>query len=334
VNKKIQGEREVAVKKIGVLTSGGDAPGMNACIRAVVRNALDKGLEVVGIRRGFAGLINGEVVMLDRRFITNIVQRGGTVLETSRSPEFMTIAGRKKAITVLKDKGIDGLVLLGGDGTFHGATLLADECDVSIVGVPTTIDNDVYGTDYTVGFDTAVNTALEAIDRIRDTAMSLERLFFVEVMGRDTGFIALESSIAGGAEEMVIPEVTTSTRVLWTRLRKSFQKGKKSAIVVVAEGSTPNHTFTLAQEAKEILKIDSRICILGHVQRGGSPSARDRILASNLGAGAIDAFLEGKQGCMVGEVKNEIVYTPLADTWGKKKMLRPRLLEIARLLST
>lgn len=321
------------MKRIGILTSGGDAPGMNACIRAVVRNALVNSVDILGIRRGYAGLIEDDMLALDRKSIANIIQRGGTILETSRCPEFTTLEGRAKAIKVLEEAGIDGLVLMGGDGTFHGGTLLANECDVDIVGVPTTIDNDVYGTDYTVGFDTAVNTALEAIDRIRDTAVSHERLFFVEVMGHHTGFIALESGIAGGAEEMVIPEVTTSTDELWSRLQESFEHGKKSAIVVVAEGDQPGHTFTIAQEAKDKLKSESRVCILGHVQRGGSPTARDRVLASNLGSAAVSALLKGKSGCMVGEVKNEIVYTALADTWGKKKSLSPRLEELAKLLS-
>jgi 6-phosphofructokinase 1 len=287
---------------------------------------------ILGIRRGYAGLIEGDIVMLDRKSIANIIHRGGTMLETSRCPEFMTLEGRAKAIKVLEETGIDGLVLMGGDGTFHGGTLLANECDVSINGVPTTIDNDVYGTDYTVGFDTAVNTALEAIDRIRDTAMSHERLFFVEVMGHHTGFIALESGIAGGAEETIIPEAD-NTDELWTRLRENFEHGKKSAIVVVAEGDQPGHTFTIAQEAKDKLRIESRVCILGHVQRGGSPTARDRVLASNLGSAAVSALLKGKSGYMVGQVKDEIVYTALADTWGNKKALSPRLEELASLLS-
>jgi 6-phosphofructokinase 1 len=321
------------MKRIGILTSGGDAPGMNACIRAAVRTAMINNVEISGIRRGYAGLIESDILALDRKSIANIIYQGGTMLETSRCPEFTTIKGRAKAIKVLEKEGIDGLVLLGGDGTFHGGALLADECNVSITGVPTTIDNDVYGTDYTVGFDTAVNTALEAIDRIRDTAMSHERLFFVEVMGHHTGFIALESGIAGGAEETIIPEVTTSTDELWTRLRESFEQGKKSAIVVVAEGDRPGHTFKIAEEAKDKLNIESRVCILGHVQRGGSPTARDRILASNLGSAAVSALLKGKSGCMVGEVKNEIVYTALADTWGKKKTISPRLEELANLLS-
>jgi len=323
----------MTMKRIGILTSGGDAPGMNACIRAAVRTALANNLEILGIRRGYAGLIEGDVLALDRKSIANIIHQGGTMLETSRSPEFTTTEGRAKAIKVLEGAAIEGLILLGGDGTFRGGTFLANEFNVSIIGVPTTIDNDVYGTDYTIGFDTAVNTALEAIDRIRDTAMSHERLFFVEVMGHHTGFIALESGIAGGAEETIIPEVTTSTDVPWTSLRKSFEQGKKSAIVVVAEGDQPGHTFKIAQEAKEKLKIESRVCILGHVQRGGSPTARDRVLASNLGSAAVSALLKGKSGYMVGEVKNEIVYTALADTWEKKKALSPRLEELARLLS-
>jgi len=323
----------MTMKRIGILTSGGDAPGMNACIRAVVRTALANNLEILGIRRGYAGLIEGDVLALDRKSIANIIHQGGTMLETSRCPEFTTIEGRAKAIKVLEGAAIEGLILLGGDGTFHGGALLADECNVSISGVPTTIDNDVYGTDSTVGFDTAVNTALEAIDRIRDTAMSHERIFFVEVMGHHTGFIALESGIAGGAEETIIPEVTTSTDVLWTRLRKSFEQGKKSAIVVVAEGDQPGHTFKIAQKAKEKLKIESRVCILSHVQRGGSPTARDRVLASNLGSATVSALLTGKSGYMVGEVKNEIVYTTLADTWRKKKTLSPRLEALASLLS-
>jgi 6-phosphofructokinase 1 len=320
------------MKRIGILTSGGDAPGMNACIRASVRISLDNNMEILGIKRGYAGLIEGDMSALDRKSIANIIHRGGTILETSRCPEFTTLEGRTKAIKVLEENRIDGLVLLGGDGTFHGGTLLANECNVSIIGVPTTIDNDVYGTDYTVGFDTAVNTALEAIDRIRDTAVSHERLFFIEVMGHHTGFIALESGIAGGAEETIIPEAD-STDELWTRLQKSFELGKKSAIVVVAEGDQPGHTFAIAQEAKEKLKIESRVCILGHVQRGGSPTARDRVLASNLGSAAVSALLKGKNGYMVGEIKNEIVYTALADTWVKKKALNPRLEELASLLS-
>jgi 6-phosphofructokinase 1 len=321
------------MRRIGILTSGGDAPGMNACIRAAVRTAAAADVEVLGIRRGYNGLINNEMAVLDRKSVANIIQRGGTILETSRCPEFKTPEGRTKAVRVLDEAGIDGLLLLGGDGTFRGGTLLADECDVSIVGVPTTIDNDVYGTDYTVGFDTAINTALEAIDRIRDTALSHERLFFVEVMGHHTGFIALESGIAGGAEELIIPETPLGSEELCAKLNEAFKQGKRSAIVVVAEAEQPGYSFQIAQEVKKKIDVESRVCILGHVQRGGSPTARDRVLASSLGSAAVEAFLDGKNGYMVGEINNEITYTPLRDTWEKKKPLSARLQKLAGLLA-
>jgi 6-phosphofructokinase 1 len=321
------------MKRIGILTSGGDAPGMNACIRAVVRTAIAADIEVLGIRRGYDGLIRNDMSVLDRKCIANIMHRGGTILETSRCPEFKTPEGRASAAKVLEEAGVAGLILLGGDGTFRGGALLADQCNISIVGVPTTIDNDVYGTDYTIGFDTAINTALEAIDRIRDTALSLERLFFVEVMGHHTGFIALESGIAGGVEELIIPETPFSTEELCAKLKESFKQGKKSAIVVVAEAEQPGYSFRIAQEVKKNIDIDSRVCILGHVQRGGAPTARDRVLASSLGFAAVKALLSGKKGYMVGEINNEISYTPLRDTWEKKKSLSTRLEEMASLLS-
>jgi 6-phosphofructokinase 1 len=321
------------MKRIGILTSGGDAPGMNACIRAAVRAAAAADVEVLGVRRGYNGLIRNEMAMFDRKSVANIIQRGGTILETSRCPEFRTPEGRARAVKVLEERGITGLLLLGGDGTFRGGTLLAKECDVSIVGVPTTIDNDVYGTDYTVGFDTAINTALEAIDRIRDTALSHERLFFVEVMGHHTGFIALESGIAGGAEELIIPEASLSSEELCAKLKEAFTAGKRSAIVVVAEAEQPGYSFQIAQEVKKRVNLESRVCILGHVQRGGSPTARDRVLASSLGAAAVDAFLRGKNGYMVGEINNQIIYTPLRETWEKKKPLSARHRELVRLLA-
>ena len=321
------------MKRIGILTSGGDAPGMNACIRAAVRAAAAADVEVLGVRRGYNGLIRNEMATLDRKSVANIIQRGGTILETSRCPEFRTPEGRARAVKVLEETGITGLLLLGGDGTFRGGTLLAKECDVSIVGVPTTIDNDVYGTDYTVGFDTAINTALEAIDRIRDTALSHERLFFVEVMGHHTGFIALESGIAGGAEELIIPEASLSSEELCAKLNEAFTAGKRSAIVVVAEAEQPGYSFQIAQEVKKRVNLESRVCILGHVQRGGSPTARDRVLASSLGAAAVDAFLSGKNGYMVGEINNQIIYTPLRETWEKKKPLNARHRELVRLLA-
>jgi 6-phosphofructokinase 1 len=321
------------MKRIAVLTSGGDAPGMNACIRAVVRVALANGLEILGIRRGYAGLIRGDMAPIDRRAVANIIHQGGTILETARSPEFETTEGRATAIKFLKQAGIEGLILVGGDGTFRGGTLLTSECGVSIIGVPGTIDNDVYGTDYSIGFDTAINTALEAIDRIRDTVLSLERLFFVEVMGHHAGFIALESGIAGGAEEILIPEAPMSIDELCLRLEENFKQCKKSAIVVVAEGEKPGGSFRIAQEVSKKTGFDSRVCILGHIQRGGSPTARDRVLASKLGAAAVRALMNGKGGHMVGEINGEIAYTPFRDTWQKKKQLNASLKELAKLLS-
>ncbi len=321
------------MKRIGILTSGGDAPGMNACIRAAVRAALARDREIFGVRWGYSGLMNGDCVPLDSRAVANIIQMGGTMLGTSRNEEFKTVKGRAKAIRVLEHLGIEGLILIGGDGTFRGGTELSQECGVAIIGIPGTIDNDCYGTDYTIGFDTAVNTALESIDRIRDTATSHDRLFFIEVMGRHTGFIALESGIAGGAVELVIPEDPISTAELTKRLEASFKRGKRSAIVVVAESDRPGDTFRIAGEVRARLGLDSRVCILGHVQRGGSPTARDRVLASRLGAAAVDGLLSGQAGYMVGEVKGDIVYTPIRDTWEKKKELRPGLVGLAQLLS-
>ena len=319
--------------KIGMLTSGGDAPGMNACIRSAVRAALAKNMEIFGIRWGYAGLIRGDIMPLDRRAVANIIHQGGTILGTNRSEEFKTSEGRAKAIEILQQAGIDGLILIGGDGTFRGGTLLSREGGVSVVGIPGTIDNDCYGTDYTIGFDTAVNTALEAIDRIRDTAMAHDRLFFVEVMGRHTGFIALESGIGGGAEELLIPEAPMSVDELCSRLERNFKAGKRSAIVVVAEAEQAGESFRIAREVKDKTGFDSRVCILGHIQRGGSPTARDRVLASRLGAAAVQALVDGKGGYMVGEINREIVYTPLNDTWEKKKPLHSGLTDLIQILA-
>ncbi len=321
------------MKKIGILTSGGDAPGMNACIRAAVRATSVNNLEIFGIRWGYAGLIRSDIIPLDRRAVANVIHQGGTILGTARSEEFRTKDGRAKAIKTLQDKGIEGLILIGGDGTFRGGTLLSQECGVSVVGVPGTIDNDCYGTDYTIGFDTAINTALEAIDRIRDTATAHDRLFFVEVMGRHTGFIALESGIAGGAEEFLIPEVPMSIDELSQHLQENFKEGKRSAIVVVAEAEQPGESFRIAQEVKDKTGFDSRVSILGHIQRGGAPTARDRVLASRLGVAAVQALIDGKGGHMVGEINREIAYTPLKDTWEKKKTLPVGLTDLLTILS-
>ena len=322
------------MKKIGVLTSGGDAPGMNACIRAVVRCGARYKLEVIGIRRGYCGLLEEDFVRLAPRSVANIIQRGGTFLECGRCEEMKTKEGIKKAIQVLQKEGIEGLILIGGDGTFRGAAALAKAGDIRVIGIPGTIDNDVYGTDYAIGFDTAVNTALEAIDKIRDTAGSLQRPFFVEVMGRNRGFIALDVGIAGGAEDILIPETKTKIEELCLDIRRNIKKGKKSSIVVVAEGDEAGGVFQVAQQVWERLRLDYRVCVLGHIQRGGSPTARDRILASKLGAAAVDALAEGKSGFMVGESKGEIALTPLEETYTKRKMMDGSLLQLMRILAT
>ncbi len=321
------------MKKIGVLTSGGDAPGMNACIRSVVRSAIQKGADVVGIRRGYTGLMSGEFVKLNRRAVANIIQRGGTILETSRCEEMKTREGRGKAIQLLEQEGIEGLVVIGGDGTFHGAAAIAEESNIKLMGIPATIDNDIYGIDYSIGFDTAINTALEAIDRIRDTADAFERIFFVEVMGRSSGFIALEVGIAGGAEEIIIPEKETDLEDLCRNLRESSRRGKRSSIIIVAEGNEVGHTVQIAQYVQFRLKANCRVCILGHLQRGGSPTARDRVLASKLGIAAIEGLFNGKEGHVVAEQKGEIVYIPFHETWEKKKELDSDFLESSKVLA-
>lgn len=321
------------MKRIGVLTSGGDAPGMNACIRAAVRTGLAGGVEVVGVRRGYAGLIEGETMPLDRTAIRNTIHLGGTILETSRSPEFQTREGRAKAAETVQQAELDGLILIGGDGTFHGGSILAEEWGVALIGVPASIDNDVYGTDYCIGFDTAANCALNAIDRIRDTARSHDRLFFVEVMGRESGYLALESGIAGGAEELIIPEESIALAKIAARLEEGLAIGKKSAIVVVAEGDRPGRSFEIAESLREYLEFESRVVVLGHLQRGGPPTVRDRVLGSKLGVAAVTALLEGRSGCMAGEVRGEVTYTPLEEAWQKKKPLDPGLMSIFPLLS-
>jgi len=321
------------VKRIGVLTSGGDAPGMNACIRAIVRCGVRHKLEVIGIRRGYAGLLEGEFVKLGPRSVANIIHRGGTFLETARCEEMKTAGGVKKTVQALYQEGIDGLITIGGDGTFRGATALAEAGEIKVIGIPGTIDNDVYGTDYAIGFDTAINTALDAIDKIRDTAGSLQRPFFIEVMGKDRGFIALDVGIAGGAEDILIPEIETKIEELCLNMSRNFKRGKKSSIVIVAEGDDAGGVFRVAQQVWQRLRLEYRICVLGHIQRGGSPTARDRILASKLGAAAVDALLSGKSGYMVGELKGEIVLTPLNETWEKRKELDTSLLQLVKILA-
>jgi 6-phosphofructokinase 1 len=317
------------MQRIGVLTSGGDAPGMNAAVRAVVRRGLGRGVEVVGIRRGFAGLLAGELAPMSHHSVGNEIQRGGTVLGTSRSERFKSLQGRARAAATLRGAGIDGLIAIGGEGTFRGASLLAEEHQFPVVGVPATIDNDVVGTDHTIGFDTAVNTALEAIDRIRDTAASYERLFIVEVMGRDCADIAVAVGLAGGAEQVVIPHTPTDLARLGADLWKSWERGKRSSIIVVAEGGEEGRAFRVAHGLHDITGLEPRVCVLGHIQRGGSPTARDRILGSRLGAAAVDALLDGTPNVMVGEEGGRLVRVPLTETWSRPKRPPLELLALA-----
>lgn len=300
------------IKKIGVFTSGGDAPGMNACVRAVVRTAIYHNIEVVGIMRGYEGMINGEFVPLETQSVANIIQRGGTILKTARSKDFMTPEGRQKAYDQLKAHGIEALVAIGGNGTFTGATVFEKEFGIPTVGAPGTIDNDLQGTDFTLGYDTAINTVIKAVDAIRDTAESHDRLFFVEVMGRDSGQIALATGIGTGAEAILLPEVKFDLERLYDRLEKGRRKSAK--IIIVAEGDEAGGAFAVAERVKERFpQFDTKVSVLGHIQRGGSPSCFDRMLASELGFHAVEALIAGKKGVMVGKIDKKIVYTPFAD---------------------
>ncbi len=320
------------MKRIGVLTSGGDAPGMNAAIRAVVRTATARGVEVMGVRRGYAGMIDGDFTKLGPRDVANTVQRGGTFLMTARCKPFMTIEGRARAAQQLRGVGIEGLVVIGGDGSFHGAHFLSQEHGLPVVGIPGTIDNDLFGTDYTVGYDTAVNTALQAIDRIRDTAASHERLFIIEVMGRHAGFIALDVGIAGGAEEILIPETPETLEEVVKIVKQSTAKGKTSSIIVVAEGYEGGG-IKVMEAISAATGLEARVSILGHVQRGGSPTARDRILASQMGHAAVDALLAGKNDVMIGIVHDDVVHVPFEETWTKRKDVSLELRDMAKTLA-
>jgi 6-phosphofructokinase 1 len=322
------------IKKIGLFTSGGDSPGMNAAVRAVVRAAIYNDLEVVGIRHGYQGIIEGDFVDMDRHSVSNIVQRGGTILKSARSSEFRTQEGRQKAAENLGAYGIDALVAIGGDGTFTGATILNQEHGIAVVGIPGTIDNDLYGTDETIGYDTALNTALDAIDKIRDTADAHERLFLVEVMGRDAGFIALETGIAGGAEMILLPETLNRVSDIKTNLNEVLSAHRRSTLVIVAEGDETGGALSLGESLKEDFdRYEMRVCILGHIQRGGSPTARDRVLASRLGSAAVTALMEGHSNVMVGTINGEVKLTPLRNTWSRKKSINYELLELAKMLS-
>ena len=323
------------MKRIGVFTSGGDAPGMNACIRAVVRGAVYHGIEVFGIRRGYSGMIAGDVYQMESHSVSNIVQRGGTILKSARSKEFMTPEGRKKAYENLIELGIEGLVAIGGNGTFTGAMIFGNEYGIPTVGAPGTIDNDLYGTDYTIGFDTAVNTALDAIDRIRDTASSHDRIFFIEVMGRDSGYIAVQSGIAGGAELVMVPEVLTPISEVVETLKQGWSRSKSSSIIIVAEGDEEGSAAEVAEKIKAQVSEDAdiRVTTLGHTQRGGPPSAYDRILASRLGLGALEGLLAGQKNVMAGIINNDLVYTPFEDTIRLPKPINEDLLRMVKILS-
>lgn len=323
------------MKKIAVFTSGGDSPGMNACVRAVVRTAIYKGLEVYGIYRGYEGMIEGDIKRMYSHSVSNIVQRGGTILKSARSEEFRTKEGRKKAYEKLQMHGIDGLVAIGGDGTFTGAKLFFEEYGIPTVGCPGTIDNDIYGTDYTIGFDTAVNTALEAIDKIRDTAAAHDRIFFIEVMGRDAGFIAVESGIGGGAEFVMVPETKTDLDSVVNAL-KNLRKTKTSSVIVVAEGDDEGSAETIMTKIKEKIADSSKefkVTTLGHIQRGGSPTARDRVLASRCGMAAVEGLIAGEQNCMAGVTNQEVVFTPFGDCIGREKPIVRDHLRLIDILS-
>ena len=323
------------LKKVGVLTSGGDAPGMNAAVRAVVRAAIFHKLKVVGIKQGYHGMILDRMEDFTSRSVSNIIHQGGTILKSARSEGFRTPEGRKKAYENLKKRGVDCLVVIGGDGTFTGARIFAQEYNFPIVGVPGTIDNDLYGTDYTIGYDTALNTVVEAVDKIRDTASAHSRLFFIEVMGRDAGFLALRSGIASGAEAVLVPEIDTDFKQLYSFLKKGFNKDKSSSIVLVAEGEKiSGGAIQVAEKVqKEYPDYDTRVTILGHIQRGGSPSAFDRVTASRMGVSAIEALIDDQKSIMIGLVNKEITHVPFNQALKNKKKLNPALVELTEILS-
>jgi len=320
------------IKTIGVLTSGGDAPGMNAAIRAVVRTGLYHNLNVVGIMRGYEGLIAGELIPMNRKSVSNIIGKGGTILKTTRSEAFRTPEGRKIAFENIQKFKIDGLVVVGGEGTFTGANVFYQEYGLPILGLPGTIDNDLIGTDYTIGYDTAINNVVSAVDKIRDTAESHARVFIIEVMGRDSGLIALRSGIGSGAEAILIPESETDIEELYRRLEES-RTYKSSRIIMVAEGRHAGG-FEVAEKIKERFpKFDVRLSILGHIQRGGRPTCMDRVLASRVGVAAVDALLAGHKGEMVGVVNNNIHFTPFQNAIKHISEINPNLLRIVDILS-
>jgi 6-phosphofructokinase 1 len=324
---------ENTTKRLGVLTSGGDAPGMNACIRAIVRTATHYDIQAFGFIQGYSGLVNNQFIAMDNRSVSNIVQRGGTILRSARCKEFRTEAGRQRAADNLNTLQIDTLLVVGGDGSLRGAHLLSKQWQGKIIGLPGTIDNDLYGTDYTIGFFTALDTALDAIDKIRDTADAFDRVFLVEVMGRMAGFIAQFVGVGGGAEEILVPEHTFDVNLMCEHIVAAKAKGKISYIIVVAEGAWPGGAVNLAQDLQQRTGLECRPCVLGHIQRGGSPATLDRLLATKLGAFAVETAVQGQSGVMVGECNHNLVTTPLEQVWEQKKPLDPYLFKIQKILS-
>lgn len=322
------------LNRLGVLTSGGDSPGMNAAIRSVVRSAIYNNIQPVGIYRGYTGLINRQFATMQSHSVSKIISQGGTILKSSRLPEFSRKEVRDQAMQNLREAMIDALVVIGGDGSFRGAKQFGEENDFPIVGLPGTIDNDIFGTDFTIGFDTAINTAVDAIDKIRDTADSHNLLFFVEVMGRDAGFIGLYTAIATGAESIIIPEVHTSIDALCSSLSTERRKNKTSGIVIVAEGSDLGSATDIAAAVKaQLPDYETRVTTLGHIQRGGSPSCNDRVLASTLGNAAVEALMKGIKGVMVGQVNGQIAYTPFEEACTKHNPINKKWLDVAHILS-
>lgn len=322
------------MKRIAVFTSGGDSPGMNACIRAVVRTCAYNQVEAIGIKRGYEGMIEGDFVQLPPSAVSNIIHLGGTILKTARSSRFLTQEGRKLAFLQLQKHRIEGLVVIGGDGSFKGAETFYAETGMPVIGIPGTIDNDLVGTDFTLGFDTAINTALSAIDKIRDTAASHNRLFFIEVMGRDAGFIALYTGIASGSEAILVPETITDIEQLIKLLETGWNRQKSSCIIIVAEGDDAGGAFEVAQKVKERFNhYDTRVSILGHIQRGGSPSCQDRVLAARLGVAAVEALLNRQKNEMVGLINNQITFTPLTKAVKSNHLFDPNLLRMVEILS-
>lgn len=323
------------VNKIGVLCSGGDSPGMNACIRAVVRTALYNNLEVFGIMRGYSGLVEDDIIKMESRSVANIIQRGGTILKTARSKEFMTPEGRKIAYDNLKKRGINGLIVIGGDGSFKGAQTFSNEFDIPCIGIPGTIDKDIAGTDFTIGFDTAVNTAVAAIDKIRDTADSHDRLFIIEVMGRDAGYIALHSGIATGAENILIPERKTLIDDIIMSLQEKEKRKKLVNLIVVAEGDDFGGAYELQKAIKlKVPLMEVRVCVLGHIQRGGSPTCMDRLIASRMGYHAVESLMEGRHNVFVGIMNNRMNYIPLNEAVKKKQRISEEWMNIVKILAT